>query len=77
MRVSIHILAETLIGHAVLFDSTQRAGKVYLFTYLLSAWSRVLLEKITVSVASQEIPRIFGTRKFITVGTSTRHMSLS
>ena len=33
----------------------------YLLTYLLTPWSRVLLEKLTGSVASQEIPRIFGT----------------
>ena len=46
-------------------------------TYLLTPWSRVLLEKLTASAASQEIPRIFGTRKFITVLTSARHLSLS
>ena len=36
-----------------------------------------LLEKLTGSAASQEIPRIFGTRRFITVPTSARHLSLS
>ena len=45
--------------------------------YLLTPWSRVLLEKLTGSAASQEIPRIFGTRRFITVPTSARHLSLS
>ena len=30
----------------------------YLLTYLLTPWSRVLLEKLTGSAASQEIPRI-------------------
>ena len=30
--------------------------------YLLTPWSRVLLEKLTGSAASQEIPRIFGTQ---------------
>jgi len=49
----------------------------YLLTYLLAPWSRVLLEKLTGSAASQEIPRIFGTRRFITVLTSARHLSLS
>jgi len=44
---------------------------------LLTPWSRVLLEKLTGSAASQEIPRIFGTRRFITVLTSARHLSLS
>jgi hypothetical protein len=30
-------------------------------TYLLTPWSRVLLEKLTGFAASQEIPRIYGT----------------
>ena len=46
-------------------------------TYLLTPWSRVLLEKLTGSAASQEIPHFFGTRRFITVLTSARHLSLS
>jgi hypothetical protein len=42
--------------------------------YLLTPWSRFLLEKLTVNVAaSQEIPRIYGIRKFLTVPTSARH----
>ena len=45
--------------------------------YLLTPWSRVLLEKLTGSAASQEIPRIFGTRRFLTVLTSVCHLSLS
>ena len=49
----------------------------YLRTYLLTPCSRVLLEKLTGSAASQEIPRIFGTRRFLTVPTSARHLSLS
>jgi hypothetical protein len=46
-------------------------------THSLTPWSRVLLEKLTGFAASQEIPRIYGTRKFITVPTSARHLSLS
>ena len=46
-------------------------------TYLLTPWSRVVLEKLTGSAVSQEIPRIFGTRRFITVLTGARHLSLS
>ena len=46
-------------------------------TRLLTPWSRVLLEELTGSAASQEIPRIFGTRRFINVLTSARHLSLS
>ena len=49
-----------------------------MFLYLLhTPWSRVLLEKLTGSAASQEIPRFFGTRRFITVPTTARHLSLS
>ena len=50
---------------------------IYILTYLLAAWSSVLLEKPTGSAASQEIPRNFGTRSFITVLTSARHLSIS
>ena len=46
-------------------------------SYLLTLWSRVLLEKLTGSAASQEIPRIFGTRRFLTVLAGARHLSLS
>jgi hypothetical protein len=47
----------------------------YLLTYLRTPWSRVLLEKLTGFAASQEIPRIYGPRKFITVLTSARQLS--
>ena len=46
-------------------------------TYLLTPWGRVLLEKLTGSAASQEIPRIFGTQRFLTVPTSAHHLSLT
>jgi hypothetical protein len=46
-------------------------------SYLLTPWSRVLLEKPTGFAASQEIPLIYGARKFITVPRSARHLSLS
>ena len=61
-------------------DSIMNRNSVHEYcykVYLLTPWSRVLLEKLTGSAASQEIPRIFGTRMFITVPTSARHLSLS
>ena len=58
-------------------ESLKSRFLTYLLTYLLTPWSRVLLEKLTGSAASQEIPRVFGTRKFITAFTSARHLSLS
>jgi len=48
-----------------------------MLSYFLTPWSRVPLEKLTGSAVSQEIPRIFGTRKFITLHTNARHLSLS
>jgi hypothetical protein len=39
-------------------------------TYLLTPWSRVLLEKLTGFAASQEIPHIYGTRKFMATAAS-------
>jgi hypothetical protein len=47
---------------------TVLGNKLFILTYLLTPWSRVLLEKLTVNfAASQEIPRIYGTRNFLTV----------
>jgi hypothetical protein len=43
-----------------------RQLKANLLTYLLTSWSRVLLEKLTANfAASQEIPSIYGTCKFL------------
>ena len=48
-----------------------------ILTYLLTPWSRVLLEKLPGFAANQEIPRILWNLKFITILTSTHHLSLS
>jgi hypothetical protein len=45
--------------------------------YFLTPWRRLLLEKLTGSAASQEIPCIFFSFFFLTVPTSARHLSLS
>jgi hypothetical protein len=45
--------------------------------FALTPWSRFLLEKLTGSATSEEIPRIFGTRKFLTLLTSAHHLFLS
>jgi hypothetical protein len=49
----------------------------YLLTYLISPWIRVLLEKLTDSDLVNRFPTFYGTRRFITTFTSTRHLSLS
>ena len=49
----------------------------YLLTYLLTPWCRVLLEKLTGLQSVKKFPAFHGTRRFITVLTSVRHLSVS
>ena len=49
----------------------------YLLIYLLTPWCRVLLEKLTGLQLVNKFPAFYGTRRFITVLTSVRHLSLS
>ena len=46
-------------------------------TYLLTPWSRVLLQKLTGLQLLKKFPTFQGTRRFITALTSVRHLSLS
>ena len=46
-------------------------------TYLLTPWSRVLLEKLAGLQLVKKFPAFYGTRRFITALTSVRHLSLS
>jgi hypothetical protein len=46
------------------------------FQYL-TAWSRVLPEKLTVPQLVNKFPTFYGTRRFITAFTTARHLSLS
>jgi hypothetical protein len=39
-------------------NNNNNNNNIYLLTFLLTPWSRVLLEKLTGSAASQEIPHI-------------------
>jgi len=72
-----HILQTEFKGFNTRIRYVRPCRISYFLTYLLTPWSRVLLEKLTGSAASQEIPHIYGTRRFITVFTSARHLSLS
>ena len=49
----------------------------YLLTYLLTPWCRVLLEKLTGLQLVKKLPTFYGTRMFITVLTSLRHLSIT
>jgi hypothetical protein len=50
---------------------------MHLHTYLLTTCSRVLLEKLPSSQLVKKFPAFYGTRRFITPFTSSRHLSLS
>ena len=49
----------------------------YFITYLLTPWSRVLLEKLGSLQLVKKFPAFYGTRMFLTALTSARHLSLS
>ena len=50
---------------------------IYLRTYLLTPWSRVLLGNLTGFQLVKKFPSFYWTRRFITAFTSARHLSLS
>ena len=52
-------------------------GRVAIYIYLLTPRSRVLLEKLTGLQLVKKFPAFFGTRKFITAFTRSRHLSRS
>ena len=43
-------------------------------TYLITPWSRVLLEKLASLQLVKKFPAFYGTRRFLTALTSTRHI---
>ena len=52
-------------------------SKTLIITYLLTPWSRDLLEKLTVSQLVKKYTGFYGNRRFITGFTSVQHLSLS
>jgi hypothetical protein len=46
------------------------------YTYLLTAWNRVLVKKLTGSQLVKKFPEFYGTRRFITAFTSVLHLFL-
>ena len=68
-RISTNDTGKLLLRH--------KTADYWTHTYLLTPWSRVLLEKLTGLQLLKKFPAFYGTRKFITAFTSTRHLSLS
>jgi hypothetical protein len=54
-----------------------RAQASMILTYLLTPWSRDLLEKLTSFQLVNKFPAFYGTPRFITAFTTARHLSLS
>jgi hypothetical protein len=72
------------VGHIHIGSELWRQRRViscrtmaYMTYYLLTLWARVLLEKLTGFQLVKKFPAFYGTRRFITAFTSTRHLSLS
>ena len=65
-------------GREFLSKTLKEAVAYYaIFTFLLNAWSKVLLGKLTGFELVKKFPAFYGIRKFITAFTSARHLSLS
>ena len=47
------------------------------YTYLLTPWSRVFIEKLTGFQLVKKFPAFYGSRRFLTTFTSARHLYLS
>jgi len=75
VRILRHFCSVTLHSHVR--KPSKWSLYPYLFTYLLTAWCRVLVEKLTGLQLVKKFPAFHGTRRFITALTSVRHSSLS
>jgi len=81
-HVKFEFLTSMLTRIPVLWDMTPcilvyRHLIISKVTYLLTPWSRVLLEKLTGLQLVKKFHAFYGTRRFITALTSARHLSLS
>jgi len=58
------------------YDVNNEYMSVIRQTYLLTPWIGTLLEKLTGSQLVRKCPAFYGTGRFITAGTSGRHLPL-
>ena len=49
----------------------------YIHTYLLTSWSRIILEKLTGSQLSKKFSAFYGTQRFVNVFTTAGYLSLA
>ena len=60
-----------------MFGQKQDVSSVNSSPYLLTQWSKVLLEKLISFQLLKKFPAFYGTQRFITAVTSAHHLSLS
>jgi hypothetical protein len=79
---TVHMLKNGVLFHSSIITTPllckhKNPPRTYFLTYLLTPYSRVLLEKLTGLQLLKNFPRFYGTRRIITAFTSSRHLSLS
>ena len=81
-NVFFHITTTHKIWQKILKPGTKMAQHTWLrsyegIAYLLTPWSRVLLENLTGPQLVKKFPAFYGTLRFITAFTRARHLPLS
>ena len=75
----MHTVPKWLVSLYVFEDKTDACACIVTCcdTYLLTLWSRVLLEKLASMQLVKKFPAFYGTRRFLTALTNARQLSLS
>jgi hypothetical protein len=68
-------IVKCLSNKEVVTERYQILLDYWLLSLLFTAWSRVLLQKITGSQAVKKFPAFYGTGRFITAFTNVRHLT--
>jgi hypothetical protein len=83
-QIAVSLLSESFIRFGDYAKWAEKHRECYVkcplllnLTYLLNPWSRILLEKLIVSQPVKKFPLFYGTRRFIAVFASVRHLSPS
>ena len=77
-KLQITVILGTAHAHGkVLIHTCEIFNMGNNITYLLTPWSRVLLEKLASLKLVKKFPAFYRTRRFLTALTSARHLSLS
>ena len=76
IHIHIHTYMYAYI-HTYIYTYIHTYVHTYVHTYLLTLWCRVVLEKLNGLQVVKKFPAFYGTRRFNTILTSVRHLSLS